>query len=1202
MCGPLRVELDGRRVEALLPARPGRLLFAYLVLRRRRAVGRDELVEALWPHGAPADPHAVLNTLVARLRAALGAGTVAGRGELSLVLGPDPWIDVETAQAAVEAARAQLRAGSAEAAGSRAEEALAIIDQPLLRDLDRTWLDDQRRQLEALRPALLALIGDAALALGGSALARGTEAARALTLLEPFRESARALLIRLLVSAGDVAEALRVYDDLRVHLRDELGTVPSPQLTTLHERLLTAPEAVVAACAERRRARAGAPQDRPPDAGERRLAMPRALQPVAGQLPFTGREQQLDHLTDCWAAVDGGGSRAVVISGEAGIGKTRVAAELAARVVDGGSPVLYGRCDEGLAVPYQPFVEALRSLLQTLDADDVRRQLGGLAPELGRLLPEFSGAGSPAPADAESARFALFESVVALLEVASARQRALLVIDDVQWAAPATLLLLRHVVRSERPLALLIVVTFRSTELQPDEPLATLLCDLWRDNSAEALALEGLDERGIDVLLRAAVGADLGHDASDERASALVHALASQTAGNPFFLRELLAHMVEAARRSGSETSRASVTVAQLQAPEGLRQVILQRVARLSASAGHVLRAGAVAGAGFSFPLLERVLGDRCDVLDALDEAVGAGLLGEAGRGEYVFAHALVRQTLYGQLGAARRMRLHRQLGEALEAHGDVDAHVEALAHHFAQAAADGQAVKAATYALSAGRSATVRLGHEEAAAHYERGLDALALTGRPLHELRCELLLALGDARWSTGELDKARRAYEQAAELAEQQGDATALAQAALGFCGPHRFERDEAVARSAELLRRALVASGEQDSPLRARLMGRLGAALAHTGVEHGTPAIAHQALQMARRVADRAALADVLASTLWATRGPDHPRDSLAMARELRLVADEVGDDASRALAHLRLLDLLLEVADIDAVQRELEALQRLAQGRTERYFPWLVAVLRFSQAFLEGRLEDCESLAHDALAHRFEGQDEVAARIFRTHMLVLRHEQGRLDEVVQAVKSIAERSSQVAVLRCILALNLAQLGQTAQARRELEELARNDFCELPRDETWLPSLSALCGAVSLLGDAPRAQLLYELLLPHADRCLVPGALLCMGSVSRLLGLMATTLSRYEDAQRHFERALEMSIRIRSPLWIGYTQLGYARMLALRNEPGDDDEARRLVTEALARAEELGLKALADMARRLKLTIEAPGPSRAPATVA
>jgi tetratricopeptide (TPR) repeat protein len=199
------------------------------------------------------------------------------------------------------------------------------------------------------------------------------------------------------------------------------------------------------------------------------------------------------------------------------------------------------------------------------------------------------------------------------------------------------------------------------------------------------------------------------------------------------------------------------------------------------------------------------------------------------------------------------------------------------------------------------------------------------------------------------------------------------------------------------------------------------------------------------------------------------------------------------------------------------------------------------------------------------------------------MFFIRSEQGRLEERLASVKSLVEQYPQVVALRCALTLSYAQLGQTAQARRELEELARNDFCDIPRDESWLGSLSALSGVVGLLGDAPRAQLLSKLLLPYANRCVVIGALLGAGSISRALGLLAMTLSQYDDSARHFDQALEMNTKLRAPLWIGHTQHGYARMLLLRDRPGDREKALQLLTDALATAQQLGCKALADAAR-------------------
>ena len=924
------------------------------------------------------------------------------------------------------------------------------------------------------------------------------------------------------------------------------------------------------------------------------LALPKSLQASAGSA-FVGRDTELARLHDRWTQVCGGGRSAVVLGGEPGIGKTRLASELAGAVHEQGALVLHGRCDEGLAVPYQPFVEALRPYVRAAGLDRLRSELGDLAPELGRLLPELSALGDPVRGDPESERFALFEAVAALIEAMTHEQRALLILDDLHWAATPTLLMLRHLIRSERPLGALVLCTYRETELNPGHALAQLLADLHRDTSAEHLSIRGLDEGAIAALVEASVG-----HALDERAAPLVHVLGDQTAGNPFFIRELLAHMTESGTISPSgERLTAGVPAGQLQAPAGLCHVITQRVERLSAPAGRALNVAAVAGARFSFVLLERVLEERSSVLDALDEAVAAGLLNEACHGDYIFAHALVRQTIYGQLGSARRLRLHRQLGEALETSGDPDAQVEALAYHFAEAAADGQGVKAATYALAAGRSAIARLGYEEAAAHCQRGLQALTLTGHPQDQQCCELLLALGEARWGAGELDNARQTYEHAAALADKLGDATALARAALGFCGPHLFEAAPAVTGPlVSLVQRALAALGDEDSALRAQLMGRLAATPGATDVEHLNPVLAHQALQMARRVADKATLAEVLASTLWAAHGPDTLRESLARVEELARVADEIADRRLQALAHARLVDHLLELGDIGGVERELDALQRLAQTRTDHYINWLQVLYRANHAYLQGRLEERATLAQDTLAYRFAGYDETAARIFGVQQALYVPS----DKLLQQLENLAAHYPKIAAWRCLLAHTCAQLERPEQARQELEALARADFDDLPRDGDWLPCLSGgLSEVVAFLGDVPRAQLLYKLLSPYADRCVVIGAVLCLGSASRPLGLLATTLSRYEQAAGHFENALKMNAQIRSPLWIAHTQHDYARMLLLRNHPGDQGKARDLLTQALAAADQLNLKALAGKAQRLKFTAEAPAqvPAQAPA---
>jgi DNA-binding SARP family transcriptional activator/tetratricopeptide (TPR) repeat protein len=1183
------LEVHGEHGAVRLGGIKPRAVLAMLLLHANEPVSAERLALALWGEDAPDGAVKTVHVHVWRLRKALGdpgliTTTPAG---YCLRVRPDD-LDAASFERLLEDGRQALADGRAKRAATLLRQALALWRGPPLADLGgEPFARAEIARLEEQHLAALEARIEADLAAGRHAELVGE--LRQLVAVHPTREGLAARLMLVLYRSGRQTEALQAYQDARRVLIADAGVEPGPRLCELQQAILRHdatldPTADVPATAATERSTATVSESCGAVAAAQpvMLRLPRPLHAAAGPA-FVGRDAELAWLCERWMQLHDETPSAVIVGGEPGIGKTRLASELARAVHREGALVLYGRCDEGLAVPYQPFVEALRPYARAAGSDRLRAELGDLAPQLGRLLPELTGLGEPNHADPESERFALFEAIAALLEAMTRERHVLLVLDDLHWATNPTLLLLRHLIRSQRRLAALVLCTYRDTELAPDQPLAQLLADLQRDAGTHSLSIGGLDDAAIGTLVQATVGHPL-----DDRGSQLVRLLQAQTAGNPFFLRELLASLAESRRIPTDADVSPNGTRAQLEAPEGLREVIGHRVARLSAPAGPMLRVAAAAGTTFSFVLLERVLGEERQVLDALDEAVAAGLFVEAEHGDYAFAHALVRQTIYEQLSAARRIRLHRQLGEALETLGsDTDTHIEALAHHFAHAAADGVGVKAATYALAAGRNATARLGHEEAAAHYEHGLQALTLTGQPQEGRRCELLLALGQAHWHAGQLDDARHAYGQAAELADKLGDAAALAHAALGYCGNRPEAVPATTAVVVDLLQRALDAAGDVDSALRARLMGRLAAALAYEDVEHRKPALAREALAMARRVADKAALGDVLASAHRATGTPDSLHESAAMAAELGRVADELGDGRLRMLAGGWLLDHRLDLADIDAVERELEALQQLAHTRKERYFAWLLTTFRANHAHLEGRLDDCETLAHEALAHRYRGRDELAAHVFGMQMLFVRSEQGRLDEVVQTVADFAAQYATTAGWRCALASAYARLGRTAHARHELEALARADFGAIPRDCFWLSSLATLAEVVAALGDTARARLLYELLMPYADRCVITYALLCQGSASRSLGLLATTMSRFDEATQHFEHALEMNARIKAPIWIAHTQHDYARMLVLRDALGDRNKAVELLRAALAPAERLGLKALADKIRSLQL---------------
>nr|MBA3327260.1 winged helix-turn-helix domain-containing protein [Solirubrobacterales bacterium] len=238
LCGPLTVEVAGRRIETVLPSRQGRLLFAFLVLHRERPVRRDELVAAIWPEQPPADADGALKTLLSRLRRVLGPGILEGRTELCLRLSPEATVDVETAAAAVAKGRAALAAGDPRGACATARAAADITSRGLLPGLDAEWIEQRRRELADLELEALEIIAAAGTVLGGADLSPALRAARTLAERAPFRESGHHLWMEALAQRGDVAEALHVYERLRQRLRDELGTAPSHELAALHERML----------------------------------------------------------------------------------------------------------------------------------------------------------------------------------------------------------------------------------------------------------------------------------------------------------------------------------------------------------------------------------------------------------------------------------------------------------------------------------------------------------------------------------------------------------------------------------------------------------------------------------------------------------------------------------------------------------------------------------------------------------------------------------------------------------------------------------------------------------------------------------------------------------------------------------------------------------------------------------------------------
>jgi eukaryotic-like serine/threonine-protein kinase len=900
---------------------------------------------------------------------------------------------------------------------------------------------------------------------------------------------------------------------------------------------------------------------------------------------FVGREKEMDELRAGLEDALSGRGRLLMLVGEPGIGKTRTSEEFATYARLRSVQVLWGRCYEGEGAPaYWPWVQIIRSYVHDKEPKELMSEMGPGAADIAQVVSEVKerlpGLPVPPALEPEQARFRLFDSITTFLKNASKNQPLVLVIDDLHWADKPSLLLLQFLARELRGARLLVLGTYRDVELRRQHPLAETLGELARQQLSQRILLRGLTERDVDRFIEVTAGIS--------PPQALVEAVYRETEGNPFFVNEIVRLLVTDGRLERSEDVKSwSVTI-----PQSVREVVGRRLDHLSEACNRVLTAASVIGREFGVDALERVSdisGDR--LLEVMEEAVAARVVNEVPRtvGRYSFSHALIRETLYEELSTNRRVRLHRQIGEVLEAlyAANPEPHLAELAHHFCEAAPGGDVEKAIGYARRAGDRALTLVAYEEAASHYQMALQAVDLKEKPDAAQRLELLLALGEAQNSAGDRDRAKETALQAADVARRLKDSEALARAALGFAaslGEYGAIDQQVV----DLLDEALDALGDVDSAVRARVLSRLSLEFTFSGARQRAETPVRKAVEVARRVGDPKALADALWTSCIVFAGPDDVEERLLISAEVLGLAEKARDPKMAQWGHSLRLGAQLELGDIPAVDREIEAGARLAEElRQPQFLAWTV-LFRAMRALFDGRFEEGEQLAQQTLALAQRAQDPFLIQRFPIQLFFLRTQQGRLQEMEALFRGTVEQYPAIAAWRLFLAFLYAELGREAEARTQFEQLAAKDFADLPRDFDWLSNVATLCEVCAFLRDGHRASILYDLFLPYARRNLSGGGpAICWGSAAVSLGLVAATMQRWDDAARHFEDALEMNVRMGGRPWVAHTQHNYADMLLRRDKPGDREKALALLTEALDTAQELGMKALVEKALALKL---------------
>jgi len=898
--------------------------------------------------------------------------------------------------------------------------------------------------------------------------------------------------------------------------------------------------------------------------------------PLAAPAPasvFVGRERTLARLEGALDAALSGRGRLVLLAGEPGIGKTRTAEEIARVARERGAQVVVGRCFEGEGAPsFWPWVQVLRELVGGAELERLRAALGADAAELAQLVPELRSrlpALPPASGlEGEQARFRLFDALTGFLRRRAQQGPLLLVLDDLHWADEASLLGLQFLAPELRSAALLVVATFRDVEVRRDHPLSKLLGALARVPACERIALRGLEPAEVAALVEAVAG--LAPPAS------LARRVHEMTEGNPFFVFEVARLLGEAGPPAANPST--------LALPQSVRDAIGRRLDALSADCNELLRTAAVLGRAFDVALLGRVADRTPDaLLDLLGEALAAGVLVEHEErvGHFAFAHALVRQTLYEELRAPQRVRLHRRAGEALEAvfAASDEPPLSEIAHHLFEAAPGGSAEAALAAAVRAAERAHALLAYEESARLYEQALEALAIAAPEDALRRFELLTAAGAEHAAAGARDSARARFRTAAGIARGLDRADLLAHAALGYRGFGEMgvppEPD-----TLALLEEARDTLGERDPVLRSRLLSKLTGTAPYMLSMAKREELSREAFELARASGDLTALRDALSARHWACLGPDRVAERRALGDEMVALGESSGDPLLVFTGHEALLGVHLLCGDAAGADHAVAECVRLADALRYRYVLFQARFFEGARAACSGDLDGATRIFADALEC---GRDRVpyAQVLYDAHMLWMLFQRGdrkALGASAAMLEGISRSWKGAETLsRAVLALIALDEGRSEDARRMLGELAKPGLVRIERDEHFLLTCAIVSDLIRAFDDRALAAELYEMLLPYAHLLAFHDLLRTFaGSVSGELGELALVLGRHDAAVAHYEAALAGERAVGARAAEISSLVGLARALRERGAAGDEARAEALLHEVAAISAALGVQ--------------------------
>jgi DNA-binding SARP family transcriptional activator len=1033
----------------------------------------------LYADEAPARALAAVQSYVSHLRRALEPGRAAWDRAGVLAASPpgyalrlghdmvDAWAfenEVHQAAGRDDPAAVHLRLSSA----------LASWRGPAFQEFGGLpWADLEASRLAELRLTATEMRADAALRLGRAA--QMVADLDQLTAEYPLREEAWRLLALALYQSGRQGDALAALRRARARLAEELGVDPGPGLRDLESGILA------------QAARLSAPAPSPPRAHAVAVpARPGSDRTPAAAAPFVGRAAELAQALDAAADAAAGQLRVVLVTGDAGAGKTALAGQVSHRATAEGWVVTAGRCPEHEGAPAGwAWAQALRQLAATA-APAEPQALAALLTD----TPEQDG-------DTAAARFRLHRAVAGYLEEVSRIAPLLVMLDDLHRADSETLAILADVTAEPAPGRILVLGTYRPAEMS-DELSGCLAVLATREPTR--IGLHGLDEAAAGDLIRATCTRTID--------GATVRAVAERTGGNPFFIKEI-------ARLLDSEGEAAAAT----EIPAGVRDVLRRRIARLPATAQTILRQASVIGTEIDAGVLGEVAGvEEHVLLDAIDAGLLTGLVTEPGPGRIRFAHALVRDTLYDGLSRLRRTRLHARAAQVMERHTPAD--VAALAHHYTQAGTDP--IKAARYCRLAAEQAEQRFAHHEAARLWEQAITCMDQADDASARDRLELVLGLVRMLSHTGQLARARSLRKDAVRAALPLGDPALLARVISAFDVPRAWFSREYGVIDDELVttvEQTLARLPPGDGALRCRLLVTLAFELEGAESERGYQASV-QAMEMARRLGDPGALIMAINGRFFQSYRHDRLAERKSLGAELLALPGK--PVIVEAVAHLMLMLANSGAADFAAADVHAGEAARIA-GRYD--LPTIAAGVgsyRALRAALDDDLTAARELYQQAAAVMDKlGLSQHAAGqtiLGRFSLLIM---QDQVADMADELKRLCSIPGAAAVLSEPYALALAACGRAAQARAVAGRPRT-----IPRDVLWLFRTGVRGLLAIAIDDRERAGSAYQDLMPYAAQPAGAEILNSLWPVAQILGDLARYLG-LPGAETHYKHALAIA---------------------------------------------------------------------------